>query len=44
LACGGGHFTKILRSITKGKVYGADISEKMIEIARQDANINNLDI
>jgi toxoflavin synthase len=35
LACGEGHFTRILRSAGAAEVVGTDISERMIELARE---------
>jgi ubiquinone/menaquinone biosynthesis C-methylase UbiE len=35
LACGEGHFTRLLRKAGAGQVVGMDISERMIDLARQ---------
>lgn len=34
LGCGDGHYTRIMREKTNGEVYGLDISENMIEMAK----------
>jgi ubiquinone/menaquinone biosynthesis C-methylase UbiE len=34
LACGTGFYTRVMRSMTTGKVYGIDISEDMINLAK----------
>jgi ubiquinone/menaquinone biosynthesis C-methylase UbiE len=34
LACGTGFYTRIIKTITTGKVYGIDISEDMINHAQ----------
>ena len=35
MACGEGFYTRLIRSKTKGEVYGVDISAGMIELARK---------
>jgi ubiquinone/menaquinone biosynthesis C-methylase UbiE len=34
LACGEGFFTRLIKQKTTGKVYGVDISENMISLAK----------
>lgn len=34
LACGDGYYTKKIRELTTGIVYGIDVSSKMIELAK----------
>lgn len=34
VACGDGFYTRIWRDLTKGKVYGLDLSENMIQLAK----------
>jgi len=44
LACGAGPYSRMWKSMTKGEVIGVDISDDMLEIARQKAKEENLDI
>jgi ubiquinone/menaquinone biosynthesis C-methylase UbiE len=42
LGCGSGTYTRILRNYTDGEIVGIDISEHMIEIAKEEEKKNNL--
>jgi toxoflavin synthase len=44
LACGEGFYTRMVRSRTKGEVYGADISPGMIELAEKQLESTGDDI
>jgi len=44
IACGEGHFTRMLRSAGAAEVVGSDISERMIDLARQQEKRDPLGI
>jgi SAM-dependent methyltransferase len=43
-ACGEGHFTRMLRAAGAGEVVGVDLSERMIELARQQEEASPIGI
>ena len=44
LACGEGHYTRLLKKKGASKVYGIDISRNQIKISKEIENENKLDI
>lgn len=42
LACGEGHYTRIIRNLGAKEVVGIDISENMINMAKSENEINNI--
>lgn len=41
LACGEGFYTRMMRNMTSGKVYGVDFSENMIKLAKWQQKDND---